>query len=253
MRDANIDFLYLSEQDMIKAGGTDMSGCIDTMEELFKLMSVGNYRMDGDNGNSHGIMMTFPDSSPFLTMSLNNLDNRFMAMPAYVGGSMDMAGVKWYGSNAKNKEKGLLRSILMLTLNDKDTGAPVACMSVNVESTYRTGVAPGVGVRHLARKGATTVGIIGVKYQDLIAEGKLPKEAVADMAEILTGNVRVAGATMIFLSTLLEVCRLKTLTGVPKSTAMLSSLELALSCTCGTARNWRNIVLCSRSCLKTRN
>lgn len=49
-----------------------------------------------------------------------------MAMPAYLGGVFDMAGMKWYGSNCANKEKGLPRSILMLTLNDKDTGAPVA-------------------------------------------------------------------------------------------------------------------------------
>ena len=30
-----------------------------------------------------------------------------MAMPAYLGGKFDMAGVKWYGSNVGNREKGL--------------------------------------------------------------------------------------------------------------------------------------------------
>jgi ornithine cyclodeaminase len=33
-----IDFIYLSEQDMIRAGVTDMRACVDTMEEMFGLL-----------------------------------------------------------------------------------------------------------------------------------------------------------------------------------------------------------------------
>lgn len=72
-----------------------------------------------------------------------------------------MAGVKWYGSNCENKEKGLPRSILMLTLNDKDTGAPVAYMSANILSAYRTGAVPGVGFKYFAREDAKVLAIIG--------------------------------------------------------------------------------------------
>lgn len=72
-----------------------------------------------------------------------------------------MAGMKWYGSNIENKEKGLPRSILMMMLNDKDTGAPLALMSANLLSSYRTGGIPGVGAKYLARKDAKTVAIIG--------------------------------------------------------------------------------------------
>lgn len=42
-----VDFLYLNEQDMIKAGVKDMARCIDTMEEMFRLMKAGDYRMYG--------------------------------------------------------------------------------------------------------------------------------------------------------------------------------------------------------------
>lgn len=84
-----------------------------------------------------------------------------MAMPAYLGGAYQMAGVKWYGSNIENKEKGLPRSILMMTLSDKDTGAPLAFMSANLLSAYRTGGVPGVGAKYLARKDSETVAIIG--------------------------------------------------------------------------------------------
>lgn len=36
-----IDFLYLSEDDMIAAGVKDMKGCVEAMEEMFKLMKIG--------------------------------------------------------------------------------------------------------------------------------------------------------------------------------------------------------------------
>ena len=99
-----IDFLYLNEKDMIAAGVKDMKGCIEAMEEMFKLMKVGNYRMGGANGNSHGTMVCFPAKSPFPEMPVDGPDRRFMAMPAYLGGKFDMAGMKWYGSNCANKE-----------------------------------------------------------------------------------------------------------------------------------------------------
>ena len=157
----SVDFLYLSEEDMIKAGVKDMKGCVEAMEEMFKLMKVGNYRMGGANGNSHGSMVMFPENSPFPEMPKDGPDRRFMAMPAYLGGKFDMAGMKWYGSNVENKEKGLPRSILMLTLNDKDTGAPLAYMSANILSAYRTGAVPGVGFKYFAKEDAETIGIVG--------------------------------------------------------------------------------------------
>lgn len=124
--DTKIDFLYLSEPDMIKAGVKDMRACIESMEEMLLLLKKGDYRMGGENHNSHGCMIMFPDEPTFPGMPVNTQDRRFMAMPAYLGGKYQMAGVKWYGSNIENKEKGLPRSILMMTLSDKDTGAPLA-------------------------------------------------------------------------------------------------------------------------------
>jgi len=161
MKKTKIDFLYLNEEDMIKAGVKEMDGCVDAMEEMFKLLKIGDYRMGGSNGNSHGVMMTFPEESQFPNMPKDGPDRRFMAMPAYLGGKFDMAGMKWYGSNVENKSKGLPRSILMLTLNDKDTGAPIAYMSANILSAYRTGAVPGVGVKYFAKEDSKVVGIIG--------------------------------------------------------------------------------------------
>jgi len=182
-----VDFLYLSEEDMIAAGVKDMKGCIEAMEEMFKLMKVGNYRMGGANGNSHGTMVCFPQSSPFPEMPVDGPDRRFMAMPAYLGGKFDMAGMKWYGSNCDNKEKGLPRSILMLTLNDKDTGAPLAYMSANILSAYRTGAVPGVGYKYFSAPDSKVVAIIG--------PGVMSKTALAAIMAVRPGieTIKVKG------------------------------------------------------------
>jgi len=156
-----IDFLYLSEADMLKAKVDDVVRCTDTMEEMLKILDSGDYRMGGESGNSHGCMVLFPDEPEFPNMPKNGPDRRLMAMPAYLGGRFDMAGMKWYGSNVDNRLKGLPRSILMVMLNDKDTGAPLALMSANLVSAYRTAAVPGVGVKNLAVKNAKVLGVYG--------------------------------------------------------------------------------------------
>lgn len=159
--DTRIKFLYLSEPDMIKAGVKNMDQCVEAMEDLLVTLNKGDYVMAGVNHNSHGAQVIFPDDPQFEGMPKNADDRRFMAMPAYLGGKYQMAGMKWYGSNCENKASGLPRSILMMMLNDKDTGAPLALMSANLVSCYRTGAIPGVGAKYLAEKDSETVTIIG--------------------------------------------------------------------------------------------
>ena len=159
--DTRIKFLYLSAPDMIKAGVKNMDQCVEAMEDLLVTLNKGDYVMAGVNHNSHGAQVIFPDDPQFEGMPKNADDRRFMAMPAYLGGKYQMAGMKWYGSNCENKASGLPRSILMMMLNDKDTGAPLALMSANLVSCYRTGAIPGVGAKYLAGKDSETVTIIG--------------------------------------------------------------------------------------------
>lgn len=157
-----LDFMYFSEPDMLKAGVTDMHRCIEVMVEMFSLMGQGDYLMGGKTMNSHGIQIFFPEESPFPNMPLYGADRRFMAMPAYLGGRFNMAGIKWYGSNIANVKRGLPRSVLMLTLNDVETGAPLAHMSANLISAMRTGAIPGVGAKYLANADSKIISAIGV-------------------------------------------------------------------------------------------
>ena len=178
------EFLYLNEEEMIEAGVLDYGRCIDVEEEVFRLLSKGDYVMGGDKFNSHGIMMKFPKESPFPNMPKDAPDRRFMAMPAYVGGRFNVAGEKWYGSNIINSQRGLPRSILMVMLNNADTCEPIALMSGNLISSVRTGSVPGVATRHLANKNASVCSCIGAGpvskacFEGIIQEAKNVKELV---------------------------------------------------------------------------
>lgn len=182
-----IEMLYLSEPEVIAAGVKDIGRCIEVMEEVLILVAKGDYRMAGNNANSHGAMITFPPTSPFPAMPLDAADRRFMAMAAYLGGRFDTAGVKWYGSNIDNREQGLPRSIHLIVLNDKETGAPFAIMSGNLESAYRTAAVPGAAAKKLAPVNAKSLGIIG--------PGAMNKSAVAAMlsARPTLDTIRING------------------------------------------------------------
>ena len=155
------EFVYLSEPDCIAAGVMDIPRCIENAEEVFRLLARGDYLMGGPDHNSHGMYLVFPEESAFPGMPLAGPDRRFVAMPAYLGGRFAICGQKWYGSNAENKKKGLPRSVLMLTLNDKDTGEPLCYMSGNLISAARTGAVPAVGARYLARKDSKVLTCVG--------------------------------------------------------------------------------------------
>lgn len=161
-KETKIDFLYLSEQDMLNAGVMDMARCIDTEAEVMRLLVKGDYLEGGPNGNSHGIMMEFPKKSDIEGFPLDDeRDRRFMAMPAYLGGKFHLMGQKWYGSNPRNQKKGLPRSILTVMLNDVESGAPIALMSANVLSAVRTGCMPGLAAKYLAKKDPKVLTSIG--------------------------------------------------------------------------------------------
>lgn len=155
------EILYLNEQDMIKAGVLDAKHCVDVLDEMFKLIGQGDYIMGGPNGDEHGIKVNFPDNPQFPGMPANGPDRRFMAMVGYLGGRFHVSGCKWYGSNVANPERGLPRSVLMVTLNDPDTCEPLAFMSGNLISAVRTGCVPGVGVRYLAKANSKVCSCIG--------------------------------------------------------------------------------------------
>lgn len=90
--------------------------------------------------------------------------NRIIAMPAFVGGSVHMAGIKWIASFPDNHSLGLPRAHNTIILNDPATGEPVAFLHSGLLNGLRTAAVSGLmlraytAARHPAK---LRVGIIG--------------------------------------------------------------------------------------------
>ena len=95
-----------------------------------------------------------------------DLTNRIIAMPAYVGGDIGIAGIKWIASFPKNLEKNLARAHSVIILNDENTGIPLATINTPLISGIRTaGVTGAVIKRYIANLSSNeekiNYGIIG--------------------------------------------------------------------------------------------
>lgn len=67
-----------------------------------------------------------------------NPANRAIAMPAYLGGELHSAGIKWISSFPGNLRAGLPRAHSVTVLNDADTGVPQAVINSPIPSGLRT-------------------------------------------------------------------------------------------------------------------
>jgi 2,3-diaminopropionate biosynthesis protein SbnB len=99
---------------------------------------------------------------PYLRFS--NLNNRIIAMPAYVGGKQPSAGIKWIASFPGNIAKKLPRANSVTILNDPETGIPKCIINTSVISEIRTAAVSGLLVREFIRNRNLPhydIGIIG--------------------------------------------------------------------------------------------
>jgi N-[(2S)-2-amino-2-carboxyethyl]-L-glutamate dehydrogenase len=152
--DSRVEFLYLSQEDVIAAGGLDMAETIKAIEASFRLHASGN---------------TILPPKPVLRWGgpeSEETTGRIMAMPAYLGGDLRVAGIKWIPSKPSNPVRhGLPRANALIILNDMETLLPLAVMDGTVVSAMRTGAASGVAARVLARRDAAVLGMVGAGVQ----------------------------------------------------------------------------------------
>jgi ornithine cyclodeaminase len=145
------EFLYLSQEDVVAAGGTDMAAMVDVLERAFAVKADGGVRMPPK------VMITWTDQP-----GTEELHGRIMAMPAYVGGEFDVAGLKWIPSVPQNPARnGLPRANALVLLTDRETGLPLAVMDGTVVSAMRTGAVTGVALRHLADPATEVACLLG--------------------------------------------------------------------------------------------
>lgn len=148
---AGTAFRYLSQEDVVAAGGLDMAAIVEVIEQAFRVKAAGQVFMPPK------VMITWSDEP-----GTEETDGRIMAMPAYVGGEFDVAGLKWIPSVPDNPaRRGLPRANALVLLSDRQTGLPLAVMDGTVVSAMRTGAVTGVAVRHLANSGGRRACLLG--------------------------------------------------------------------------------------------
>src|SRR4029079_17276477 len=88
---AGTAFRYLSQEDVVAAGGLEMAAIVDGIERAFRVKAEGQVFMPPK------VMITWSDEP-----GTEEKHGRIMAMPAYVGGQFDVAGLKWIPSVPDN-------------------------------------------------------------------------------------------------------------------------------------------------------
>ncbi len=138
--------IYLHDGD-IRAIGVDWQQLAGIVEDVARTRDAGDC------------------SSPLKTyLRFGDRANRIIAMPAYVGGTTGIAGLKWIASFPANIRHGLPRAHNLIVLNDAVTGKPVAMLQSGLLNGLRTASVSGIMLRaymEARRPQELRLGIIG--------------------------------------------------------------------------------------------
>ena len=150
----SVNILFLNNKAMESAGVGNMEQAIADVKQAYMLDKTGDVINPGKCVLRWG-----------KTVEDENVLGRINAMPGYIGGNYDMAGIKWIGSGPMNYKKGLPRASVTVVLNDPDTKLPVCVADGTAISAVRTGASGGVAMELLSRKEAQVMTICGAGAQ----------------------------------------------------------------------------------------
>ena len=145
------DILYLNRRDVRAAMGSSIRGYVEALRAALALHAEGK---------------TAQPLKPYLRWRRKgHIADRIIAMPGYVGGEHEMAGIKWIGSKHDNPTaRGIPRASAVIVLNDPETHFPVAIMEGGEISGMRTAGVTVLACEYLARPGFRSVALVGCGF-----------------------------------------------------------------------------------------
>ena len=151
---SKVDILFLNNKAMEELGCGDMAAVMHDVERAYTLVEQGDVITPGKLPMRWG-----------KTAEDENVYGRINAMPGYIGGEYNMAGIKWIGSGPMNYKKGLPRASVTVILNDPDTKLPVCVADGTEVSAKRTGASGGVAMKLLSKESSSVLAICGAGAQ----------------------------------------------------------------------------------------
>ncbi len=150
----NVNILFLNNKAMSAAGVADMRKAMDDVAQVYMMDRRDQVINPGKCVVRWG-----------KTVEDENRLGRINAMPGYIGGEYDVAGIKWIGSGPMNFQKGLPRASVTVVLNDPETKLPICIADGTAISTVRTGASGGIAIKLLAKSDASVMTICGAGAQ----------------------------------------------------------------------------------------
>ena len=142
-----IKLLFLSQEDVIAAGGMDIKMIIEALVKVYSLLGQGKAQ---------------DPVCPQIQYD-NDQSKRFQAIhPAWLEGDVNVTGMK-VGCRMPDNPKtiGYPTITAVTILTDPVSGHPFAIMDASFLTAMRTGGTTGVAVRYLGRKDSKSVAIVG--------------------------------------------------------------------------------------------
>lgn len=152
--------LYLSKND-ISALTPSWHSLVDLIEEAVKTLAAQDFAQP---------------VKPYLRY--RDPANRIIAMPAYIGGNFDIAGLKWIASFPNNIQNKIPRASAITILNNSETGQPIAILSSDGLSGLRTAAVSGYLIKKMKKflpqqdlkVGFVGFGPIGQLHAEMVSE-----------------------------------------------------------------------------------
>lgn len=144
----NPEILFLKQEDVIKAGLLDMKQILAVTEKTYAMLGQGLIKNPPKTNTS------IPDKE--------NWQSFFNAMPCYIGGDINIGGIKWAAESKKNATiPGIPYGIDISILSDPETVLPFCILDGTLITTMRTSAVGGLMAKYAAPSNADTACLVG--------------------------------------------------------------------------------------------